>query len=411
MNIPFRRTLIAAALAAALVAALAAPAHAAPDDRAMAPSGKDHQSLYWQGHEQLKAGRWEDAAARFAELEQALRQSEPASADAALYWRAYAQAKGKRVGEARASLDRLVREFPDSRWKAEVARLRKELGGATHADKDDNALVDAAIDGLIAAPPERSLPLLKRVMDGNYPTRSKRRALFVLSQLDSPEASALVLQSARSGDLPLRREAISMLGIGGDPAAMQALQEIYRSAPEPEIRRAVLDAYMVAGHKAGLLAVALDPAEPKLQRQAVNLLGASGGNDELRRLLDQQTDETLLDAVVDALGIADDSATLVAVARDGRRTPKLRGSALQALGIGGNAAELGTLYRELDDPALREAALHGLLIAGASKQLTELYKAARNDEEKRRVLRVLTTVGDDAALDAIEAAITAGERQ
>jgi hypothetical protein len=411
MNIPFRRNLIAAALAVALVAALGAPAQAAPDDRAMAPSGKDHQTLYWQGHEQLKAGRWEDAAARFAELEEALRRSEPASADAALYWRAYAQAKAKRVGEARASLDRLAREFPDSRWKTEVERLRKELGGASRADKDENALVDAAIDGLIAAPPERALPLLKRVMDGNYPTRSKRRALFVLSQLDSPEASALVLASARSGEIPLRREAINMLGIGGNPAALQSLQEIYRSAPEPEIRRAVLDAYMVAGHKAGLLAVALDPAEPKLQRQAVNLLGASGGNDELRRLLEQQTDEKLLDAVIDALGIADDSATLIAVARDGKRSSKLRRSALQALGSVAAGAELGTLYRELDDPELREAALHGLMIAGDSKQLTELYKSARNDEEKRQVLRVLTTVGDDAALDAIEAAITAGERK
>lgn len=411
MNIPFRRTLIAAALATALVAALGAPAHAAPDDRAMAPSGKDHQTLYWQGHEQLKAGRWEEAVARFSELEETLRRSEPASVDAALYWRAYALAKAKRVGEARASLDRLSRDFPDSRWKGEVDRLRKELGGAPRADKDENALVDAAIDGLMSAPPERALPLLKRVMDGNYPTRSKRRALFVLSQLDSPEASALVLQSARGGDIPLRREAIHMLGIGGDAGSLQALQEIYRSATEPEVRRAVLDAYMVAGHKAGLLAVALEPGEPKLRRQAVNLLGASGAGDQLRQLLVQQDDEELLDAVVDALGIADDSVTLMAVARDGKRSPKLRRSALQALGVGGNATELGTLYRELDDAELRKAALHGLMIAGDSRQLTELYKAARTDEEKREVLRVLTTVGDDAALDAIEAAITAGERK
>lgn len=405
MNIPFHRALIAAAL----VAALAAPALAAPDDRAMAPSGRDQQGLYWQGHEQLKAGRWDEAIARFSELEQDLRRSEPASADAAMYWRAYAQAKAKRLGEARATLDRLRREFPQSRWLGEVQRLQDELGSApARSGGEEVALVDAAIEGLLAAPPERALPLLKRVVEGNYATRSKKRALFVLSQIDDPQASTLVMQVAREGEGALRREAINMLGIGGDLASLQAL---YSGSSEREVRKAVLDAYLIAGHKAGLLAVAQDAAAADLRRDAVHLLGAAGAGEELRLLLDKERDEGLLDAVVDALGISGNAAVLAGLARDAQRPLPLRRKALQALGIAGAEQELPALYRELADPALKDAALDGLMISGNGAALRELYRQAGDDEEKRRILRVLTLVGDEGALDAIEAAIEQGERQ
>ena len=53
-------------------------------------------------------------------------------------------------------------------------------------------------------------------------------------------------------------------------------------------------------------------------------------------------------------------------------------------------------------PRLREAVFEGLLVAGDSKALTQLYKQAQSKEEKQALLRVLTTMGDDATLDVIE---------
>jgi len=406
MNIPFRRTLITAALAASIVATLAAPAHAAPDDRAMAPSDKDHQTLYWQGHEQLKAGRWEDAAARFAALEEALRRSEPASADAALYWRAYALAKAKRVGAARGALDRLRREFPQSRWMAEVERLQGELGTPRKVDAEQTPLVEAAIEALISAPPERALPLLKRVVEGKYDSRSKQRALFVLSQIDLPEARELVLATARGGDPAVRREAITMLGIGGDPAALEAM---YRETDDAAIRGERLGAFLVAGHTPGLLMVAKDTSDPERRREAVHLLGAAGATDALRELLASERDADVLEAVVDALGISGNAALLGELAGDAKRPEALRGKALKAMGIAGAGGELADLYAGLDADSLKQAALEGLLISADGDALRRLYSAAGSDDEKRRILRVLSMLGDDATLDVIEETITQGE--
>lgn len=412
MNMSFHHRSIARMLAAALALTLNVAALAAPDDRAMAPSGRDQQALYWQGHEQLKAGNWEAAAARFSELEQALRRSEPASADAALYWRAYALAKAKRQGEAQATLDRLRREFPKSRWMAEVDRLQQSLGTpSSKPGEEADELVDAAIDGLLAAPPERALPLLKRVVEGNYAARSKKRALFVLSQLDHPDATSLVLQAARGGDAALRREAIHMLGIGGDKGALKVLAEIYAASNESEVKRAVLDAYQIAGYTEGLLMVVDDGSDPKLQRHAVHALGVAGDRKALTALLTGKRDEVVQQAVVEALGIAGDTESLAQLAGDGGRSVKLRRRALESLGVAGAGQRLAALYAELDAPELREAALQGLMIAGDSERLRSLYQAARSDDEKRALLRMLSVVGDDAALDALEAAIEQGERK
>ena len=52
----------------------------------------------------------------------------------------------------------------------------------------DEELALAAMEGLMAQPPERALPIIKKVLAGSQTTLVKQRALFVLSQIDSPEA-------------------------------------------------------------------------------------------------------------------------------------------------------------------------------------------------------------------------------
>jgi len=81
------RALLAAVLTIATASASLA-AHAASDD-AMAPTDKQLNQLYWQGHEALQKGDWAGALKRFTDLEQQLRAKEPQSADAAVYWEAY----------------------------------------------------------------------------------------------------------------------------------------------------------------------------------------------------------------------------------------------------------------------------------------------------------------------------------
>ena len=85
------------------------------------------------------------------------------------------------------------------------------------------------MEGLMAQPPERALPIIKKVLAGSQTTLVKQRALFVLSQIDSPEAQEILVQTARSSDAAMRGEAIRSIGIGGDPKSLDGLQAIYNA--------------------------------------------------------------------------------------------------------------------------------------------------------------------------------------
>jgi HEAT repeat protein len=404
------------ALSLALLLA-AGTATAAPDDRAMAPSGTASQALYWQGHEQLKQGRWEQALQLFVALEQQLRRDEPAAADSALYWQAYAQHQARRVAEARATVERLQREFPQSRWLADAQRLlgapaagvasaAAEDPGADVAERDE--LVESALTGLLSAPPERALPLLQRVITGNYSARSKERALFVLSQIDDPQASAQILQIARSGEPELRDRAIRMLGMSGSEAARQALQTLYRDSADLKLRRSVLQAWMISADAESMLQAARTDASSSLRAEAVRLLGAMGALGALRQLLSESEEPEVQASALEALGIAGASDDLATVAAGAGALP-LRLQALRGLGIAGAGERLVELYPRLQSVELKAAAREGLLISGHQSGLRQLYSAAQDPDEKRELLKLISVLGGDEALDAIEQAIEQGE--
>ena len=71
--------------------------------------------------------------------------------------------------------------------------------GTTFGQKptEQEELALAAMEGLMAQPAERALPIIKKVLAGPQTTLVKQRALFVLSQIDSPEADEILLQTSR----------------------------------------------------------------------------------------------------------------------------------------------------------------------------------------------------------------------
>ena len=172
--------------------------------------------------------------------------------------------------------------------EATQARTEREdeEDDSPRAPSDQEALALAALEGLMSQPPERALPIIKRVLNGSQTTLVKRRALFVLSQIDGPEAQEILLQTSRSTDEALRREAIRGIGIGGNPTSLAALQEIYRSGNETA-KKQVLEAWMIAGRKEQIYQVAIDAKSEKEANRAIRMLGAMGAVDELRKLGDR----------------------------------------------------------------------------------------------------------------------------
>src|SRR6185295_8172792 len=124
------------------------------------------------------------------------------------------------------------------------------------APTEDEELSIAALESLMMQPSARALPILKKVLAGSQSTLVKRRALFVLAQIEAPEARDLLMQTARTSP-ELRGDAIRSIGISGDQKSLDALQEIYKVGDE-DAKKEILQAWMIAGRKEAIFNVAVN---------------------------------------------------------------------------------------------------------------------------------------------------------
>ena len=235
----------------------------------------------------------------------------------------------------------------------------------------------AALEALLAAPPERALPLVTKVLDADNTAEVKEAALFVLSQIDLPEAQQRLLDMARSGDPNLAAEAVRMIGISGDPEAMAGLDALY-SAGDEELREAVLEAYLIAGDTDAVYDIAANAASAAEFEAAVQMLGAMGATEKLRSLSE---------------------------------TSGYTEELIQALGIAGGEdvnQTLMELYRGAETDEIREAALEGMLISGYDEGVLELYRESTDINEKRELLQMLAMMNSDLVLEVIDAALEGG---
>jgi len=188
------------------------------------------------------------------------------------------------------------------------------LGIATPAlaQDDTDELRITALEALLMAPPERAMPIVQRVLAGDGSDEVKERALFVLSQIDTPEAQALLVDTARNSSGELKFEAIRMIGIGGNAEAMSALTDLYASG-DADVREAVLEAYLIADDTDAVYNIARNTEDPDEFEEAVEILAAMGAVEELRSLSDRSG---MGDALIEAYMIAGDDETVLQLFRE-----------------------------------------------------------------------------------------------
>jgi HEAT repeat protein len=274
---------------------------------------------------------------------------------------------------------------------------------AERAPTNDEELALAALEGLMVQPSERALPIIKKVLAGTRSTLVKQRALFVLSQLDSPEAQQILLQTSRSTDAALRGEAIRAIGIGGDPKALDALLDVYNTGNE-DAKRDVLQAWLIAGRAEAVYQVALKAKSEDEANEAIRMLGAMGATDELRKLGERPNASK---GLLEAYAISGDLASLRKIA-ESHSDRSMRLDAVSRIGIiDGTAARtaLREIYTSTDDKEIKDAALQGMLIAGDEEGVLSLYRAAKSTDEKRSLMRMLSMMDGDVALQAIDQAL------
>jgi HEAT repeat protein len=265
--------------------------------------------------------------------------------------------------------------------------------------RDDEALKMVALEALMSAPSERALPIVIRVLEGNGSDDMKEAALFILSQIDHPDASAQLLNMAQSASGESRLDAIRMIGIsGGD--AVDSLAAIFDSG-DSDVREAVLEAYMIAGNSQGLYNIAVNAENNDDFEAAVEMLGAMGASDELSKI---RASTGVSDAIINAYIISGDADAIRELALDSSDI-KQQASAIEALGIVGVSdadALLTQIYRDSDSEFIKEAALDGLLIGDFDESVLQLYRSSTSTSEKRELLQRLVMMDSDQVMDIID---------
>ncbi len=261
-------------------------------------------------------------------------------ADAAMYWSAYAQNK---LGERAAALQMIAdmqSKFGKSSWMDDAKALQLEINQASGKkispeEQADEDLKLMAIQGLMNAEPERSIPMLEQILASQKSMRLKKQALFVLSQSSSPKALEAVGKIAKANGNPeMQKLAIHNLGIGGRKNGAM-LEEVYKSGADAAVKKEVLHSYMIMGDKERLAALAKGEKDEDLRSQSIHWLGVSGGKEALAQMYPGETTAKGKKEILNALFLGGGAKELVQVAR-GEKDATLKREAVRWLSMMNN---------------------------------------------------------------------------
>jgi hypothetical protein len=360
------------------------------------------EELYEQGTDALDEGQWDRAAALFAEASR-----QPGErADGALYWKAYAQSKLGRRGEALATVGEFKKRFPKSRWSNDAAALEMELQGGRNVapeSVEDEELKLVAINSLLHTDADRAIPMLEKFLKGNQPPKLKDRALFVLAQHGSARAREIVADIARGKTNPgLQEKAIHYLGLFGGEKSAALLSEIYSSpATSVGVKEKILHSYMISGNRQPVLDAAKSEKNPELRAAAAHQLGIMGARGELWQLYQSETSADVKESIIQGMFIAGDGEHLLELARS-EKSRELRLEAIQKAGLTGNprtGEALTALYRGERDAEVKGAVIQAFFLQGNARALIDIARTEKDRALKEEAVQKLSLMRDKEATD------------
>jgi HEAT repeat protein len=365
---------------------------------------EEEQDRYDEGTDALDEHEWRRAIENFREV---ARMGGP-HADAAIYWTAYAQNKNGDRTDALATLVELQKAFPKSKYvedaKSLDVEIRQNAGqhvAPEHQSDDDVKLM--ALNGLMNSDPERAIPILENILhSSNQLPKMKDRALFVLSQTDSPRATDILTRIAKDGsNRDLQSRALKYLGIMGGENSRKILADVYTTSNDIEIKRSVLKSFMISGDRARLYSLAKAEQNAQLRGDAVRQLGVMGARNELAELYESETSIDVKKSIIQAMFIGGSADKLGELARK-ETNPELRIAAIKSLGLVGgerSSAILKSLYESDSNPDVRHAVISALFLHGDAKTLVALGRAEKNPELRKSIVTRLSIMHSKDAAD------------
>jgi len=338
-------------------------------------------ATYWKAFSLNKLGRQDEALTTIGEL----RRNYP---------------KSRWVNDARA-LEVEIR--PNNQNVAINPGPGSTGASAANGPCGDEELKLLALNRLMDRDEERAVPLLERFLQNQNCKRLRERALFVLGQSDNPKAIDMISRIAKGELYPdLQRKAIEQIGIvNANDRNMKTLAQIYQTTTNQDIKRTILRTYGVNGSKDLLMQAVRSEKDPNLQKTAIQGLGVAGAKTELRQLYKEVPSYEAKSSILNAFIVSGDSEGAEEIGRT-ETDPKLKRQAIRIIGISGgrNAGPtLVDIYQKSNDPEIKNAALEGLFVSDNAKSLVTLARAEKDSAMRKRIVEKLSVMDNKDAND------------
>jgi HEAT repeat protein len=348
------------------------------------------EELYTSAKDALDNGEYDNAIKQFDEVIKI----HGRRADGATYWKAYALNKAGNKAQALTVIGELRKNYPKSNWLRDAAALEQEIrGGGNPENISDEELKMLALQSLLNTDPEKAIPLLDKIIQGNYSSKLKDKALFVLSQSGSEKAQQILMTLAKGNTQPdLQKRAIRYMGMNGNGRNRAVLKEIYNSSTDMGVKKSVFQAWLMCGCKDDVAALARTEKNPELRREAIRYLGMMGGRAELLEFYKNSPDAETREAAVGAMllcGCAHELAEIVQTEKD----PNVLDKAINTLGLVGGDESLAALtkvYNSQADLSVKKKVVNALFLHGAGKEMVALARKETNPELKKSLIQKMS---------------------
>lgn len=246
--------------------------------------------------------------------------------------------------------------------------------------------------------------MLKSFVTNSPNQRIRSSSVHWLGQVGGEQAFLVSLVRNDAEDKKLRRSAAHAIGQARERGAVAALQGLYESVKDLEVRRSIISAAGNSVHEQQqaftfLLAVAKNDSDWQARRTAVRHLGHFERDDAVDELMKIYASDSQLDIKRTALRALAETKSPRAQARllEGARTdtnPELRKQAIRGLADRGEAAvdDLLKLFDSEQSANVKRTALQSLSQIKSTRVEDKLFEVAKSNESidvRRQAIRLL----------------------
>lgn len=374
-------------------------------------------SLYRAARAAMADGDYRRAAGLFRQIGTTYPKSTYAAT--ALYYEAFALYRSGEAGDLRdalRALQRLNAADAQSATQADAATLKTRICSAlarngdescaahivTQADSalggcpssgDDNDIRIAALNALLQMDSERALPILQKVLARRdaCSVQLRRKAVFLVSQMQPPASTDLLIATARQDPDPeVREQAVFWMSQSHDPRVTGMLDSIVTHEGDRQVREKALFALSQQNDPRSLATLRRfaeqDGAPEDLREKAVFWIGQEHGDSSqayLKQLFARTTNADLREKILFSISQeSGNSEWLLGVAADERQPDNVREKALFWAGQSGvPIPRLLELLNRMHDSHLREQVVFALSQRKEPAAVDALMHIAKSDPD------------------------------